>query len=50
MSAGDGRTKGLLLADRNTYGVAGDKIEALLHQNSIAVSKYIFPEEQQAVP
>ena len=39
-----GAGKVFLLADSNTYAVAGERAEKLLTDNGISVSKYVFPD------
>ncbi len=41
-----GASKVFLLADANTYAVAGERVEKLLTDNGIAVSKYVFSTER----
>lgn len=41
-----GADKVYLIADTNTYGVAGERVEKLLKDNGISVSKYIFKESR----
>lgn len=38
-------TKAFIVADVNTYPLAGDEITKMLEQDGISVSKYIFPDE-----
>ncbi len=41
-----GATRAFVIADVNTYPIAGDKICALLSENGIPSSKYVFPDKR----